>query len=261
MLLKRNKLTMGILNNLNHRVLIIIMLLVSTYVCGLAKNQNDVDSIRITFGHLDGYAICRITVCYAYDDNAYKLQIEKPSDLHPSLQLPKTISKISVSKLLNDCSLYSTEDRCEFIKITKDDYSNYIKIIDNKDSLDSYLPFLFDFNKDQYELEENAFLSLRCSEIITIIESPYHMFAHYKPLLKIDLISKDAGKITIEPQWYFDGTAWMVLSHGKKKYVANEYLISFLKDIKYDKYVYLYERFYILFQIAETLVNQGRRSF
>ena len=118
-----------------------------------------------------------------------------------------------------------------------------------------------DFNKDQYELEENAFLSLRCSEIITIIESPYHMFAHYKPLLKIDLISKDAGKITIEPQWYFDGTAWMVLTHGKKKYVANEYLISFLKDIQYNKYVYLYERFYYLFQIAETLVNQRRRSF
>ena len=246
---------MGILNDLNHRVLVIIMLLVSTCMCGLAKSQNDVDSIRITFGHLDGYAIYRTTVCYAYHNKAYKLQIEKSSDLHRSLQLPKTISKISVSKLLNDCEIYSTEDRCEFIKITKEDYSNYIKIIDNKDSLDSYLPFLLDFNKDQYELEENAFLSLRCSEIITIIESPCQIFAHYKPLLKIELISKNAGKITIEPQWYFDGTAWMVLSHGKKKYVANEYCISFLKDIQYDKYVYLYERFYFLFQIAETLLQ------
>ena len=231
-------------------MLIIIMLLVSTYVCGLANNQNNIDSIRITFGHLDGYAIYCSTACYAYHNKVYKLQIEKSSNLHHTLQLPNTISKKSVSKLLNDCNLFSTEDRCEFIKITKDDYSNYIKIINNKDSLYNNFPFIFDFKKEQYELEEDAFTSLSCSEIINIIESPDHMFAHYKPLLKIELISKNAGKITIEPQWYFDGTAWKVLSHGKERFVANEYLMFFLKDIQYDKYVCLYERFYLLFQIA-----------
>lgn len=220
---------------------------------------NDVDSIRITYGYLIGYATYRSTACYAFHKKAYKLQIEKSSDIHNVWQLPKTISKESVSKLLNDCNLYSTEDRCEFIKITKHDYSNYIKIINDKDSLDYYLPlaydFIFDFmkNLDAYKLKEDAFLSLSCDEIINILESP-HIFADLKPMLIIELISKNAGRTTIAPQWYFDDTAWEILTHGKKMYVANEYPMSFLKDIQYDRYVDLQERFYLLFQIAQKLV-------
>ena len=240
--------------------IILFVLLVNTCVCGLAKDQNDVDSIRITFTHLDGYGVYLARACYAYQNNVYKLQFENSSGLPRFQQFPMTISKENVSKLLNDCNLYSTEDRCEFIKITKDDYYNYIKIINDKDSFENYFPFLDNFKKDLYELEEDSFLSLSCSEIINIIESPIESPYYHKPLFKIELIGKKTGKITIRPQWYFDGTAWIVLSHGKTMYVANEYLMSFLKDIQYDKYVYFEDRFYLLFQIADVLEKHMREK-
>ncbi len=254
-------LAMGFLNNLNQKVLVIFILLINTCVYGLAKGQNDIDSIRITYGyHNGGYGIFRSTACYAFHKKAYKLQLEKSHNVHNARQLPKTISKESVSKLLNDCNTYAIEDRCEFIKITKDDYSNYIKIINDKDSLDNYLPFLDDFKKEQYELEEDAFMSLSRSDIVNIIESSISptsfIGVHSKPTLIIELICNNAGSITIEPQWYFDGTPWKVLSQGKERYVGHEYVMSFLKDIQYDKYPLFWERFYLLLQIAES-TNKG----
>ncbi len=246
--------------------IILFVLLVNTCVCGLAKGQNDVDTIRITFSlYLGGYGSYRCTTCYAYHKKSYNLQLEKSSGIPRFYQPPKTISKESVAKLLNDCNLYSTEDRCEYIKITKDDYSNYIKILNNKDSLmDYYLLSFIDFEKDPYELKEETFLSLSSCEIIDIIESPYqspyHILIPQTPLLKIELISKNTGKTTIEPLWYFDGTAWKVLSHDKIKYIAYEYLMSFLKDIQFDKYVYFEDRFYLLFQIADVLLNNQQKK-
>ena len=266
-LLKRNKFTMGIFNNLNHQVLVIILLLANTWVCGQAKGKNEIDSIRVTYGYYNGgYGIYRSTACYAYHRKGYKLLMEKSHNVHNAWQLPKTISKECVYKLLDDLNLYSTEDRCEFIKITKDDYSSYIRIINDKDSLDNYLPFLYDFKKEQYELEEDAFLSLSSSDIVNIIESPtsstsFFIGVNSKPIMIIELISNHSGSITIEPQWYFDGTAWKVQSQGKARYVGNEYIMSFLKDIQYDKYVFLYERFYFLFQIADAIVQHNENEY
>ena len=256
-------LAMGFLNNLNQKVLVIFILLINTCVYGLAKGQNDIDSIRITYGyHNGGYGIFRSTACYAFHKKAYKLQLEKSHNVHNARQLPKTISKESVSKLLNDCNMHAIEDRCEFIKITKDDYSNYIKIINDKDSLDNYLPFLDDFKKEQYELEEGAFMSLSRSDIVNIIESSISptsfIGAHSKPTLIIELICNNAGSITIEPQWYFDGTPWKVLSQGKERYVGHEYVMSFLKDIQYDKYPLFWERFYLLLQIADMIKKKTK---
>ena len=110
--------------------LVIFILLVNTCVYGLAKGQNEFDTIRITYGYYNGgYGTYRSTACYAFHKKAYKLQLKKSDNVHNASQLPKTISKESVSKLLNDCNLYATEDRCEFIKVTKDDYSSFMKII------------------------------------------------------------------------------------------------------------------------------------
>ena len=242
-----------------YKALVIFILLVNTCVYGLAKGQNEFDTIRITYGYYNGgYGIYRSTACYAFHKKAYKLQLEKSDNVHNASQLPKTISKESVSKLLNDCNLYATEDRSEFIKVTKDDYSSFIKIINDKDSLDNYLPFLYDFKKEQYELEEDAFMSLSRNDIVNIIESPNtspnsFYLVHSKPILIIELTSNNGGSITIEPQWYFYDTAWKVLSQGKERYVGYEYIMAFLKDIQYDKYPFFWERFYLLFQIADAI--------
>ena len=76
---------------------------------------------------------------------------------------------------------------------------------------------------------------------------------HSKPILIIELTSNNGGSITIEPQWYFYDTAWKVLSQGKERYVGYEYIMAFLKDIQYDKYPFFWERFYLLFQIADAI--------
>ena len=241
-----------------HKALVVFILLVNICMRGFAKSQNDIDSIRVTYYYYNGgYGIYRSTACYAYHRKDYKLLLEKSHNVQNVWQLPKTISKECVSKLLNDCILYSPEDRCEFIKITKDDYSSYMKIINDKDSLENYLPFIYDFKKEQYELEEDAFLSLSSSEIVNIIESPhsstYFSLGVYFTPITIELISNNTGSITIEPQWYFEGTAWKVQSQDKARYVGNEYIMSFLKDIQYDRYLFVGERFYLLFQIADSI--------
>ena len=236
----------------------VIALLIGTkYVS--AKCQNDIDSIRITYFYYNGgYGGYCSTACYAYHKKDYRLLLEKSYNVQNASQLPKTVSKESVSKLLNDCNLYSSEDSCDFIKITKDDYTSYMKIINDKDSLDYYLIFL-NIEKEKYELEEDAFLSLSGREIVNIIESPppsentLYFNIEYKPLMRIELISNNAGSITIEPLWHFDGTVWKVLSQGKERYVGNEYVMAFLKDIRYDKYAYFGEKFYLLFKIADDI--------
>ena len=111
--------------NMRHNVLLLFALLVSTSMYG----RSEIDTIRITFAQVDGYATSRSTVSYAYQNDEYQLQTTEPSFPHRIKDLPNTINKGCVSKLLNDVSLYSDKSQCDYISITKEDYADYIKTL------------------------------------------------------------------------------------------------------------------------------------
>ena len=260
---RNQKLVLMILNNIRYNVLGLFILFVNTSIYGMVNNLSTIDTIRISFTQTNGYAAYRTVVSYAYKYNAY--QLEKIESPFPDgvKDLPNTINKDCVSKLLNDCVQYSSESQCDYINITKYDYADYIKILNNRDSLINYFPLLDfypfsqDFKKEKYELEENDFLSLSCTEIINIIKSPHRLFlSNGLYFVKIELSSAKGDLIIIEPLWCFEGTAWRINYSGKEAYVGFGYIMSFLRDIQFDKYAFFCDKNILLFQIAESIVNQ-----
>jgi hypothetical protein len=249
---------MVILNNLRYYVFGLFILFVNSGIYGVAHCQSKIDTIRITFSYMGGYVPNIAMACYVYQSEVYQLQTVQTykSD---DLQLPMIICKEVVAKLLNDCSLYSTEDECDYINITKDDYFNYIKILNDSYSLKYYFPLLDfptysqDFKKEQYELKEDEFLSLCCSDIIEIGNSHFsRLFTPSKPLIEICLVDSYGKIISIGPKGYYEGSAWVVNFQGKERYIDFECAMSFLRDIQFDRYAYFWNRFYLLFQIAEN---------
>lgn len=229
-------------------------------ISGQVKHQFKIDTIRISFAQVDGYATYRSVVSYAYCHHVYQLQAVYSLFPNRVENLPNIINEKYVTRLLNDCSQYSSEDQCDYIYIAKDDYSNYIKILNDSDSLISYFPQLEsypDFKKDQYELTEDEFLSLNCTDIINIIESPHQLFSvNGTWSIKMELLDTKGKKIVIEPQWYFEGTAWKVTFPKKEVYIGYEYIMSFLRDIHFNQYAFFWEKCNLLFQIAESTIRK-----
>ena len=247
---------MEISNKINHKVFTSLLLLISIGTYGTVSLQKKIDSICITYGHLDGYAIYQSRAIYAFHNNAYVLQKEEALGANRALQLPDTIMRETVCKLLNDSRLYAKEDYCDCVRITTEDYADYMRVLN--DSIHDPLPFIKDLPKDQYELDKNVFLLLSCSDIIKIVESPDQKIYIPKPLLKIELTGSDGCIMSMEPKSYYEGTAWEITCDGKKSYLDFEHVMSFLKETHFDKYAYFFERFYLLFQIADKL--KGRED-
>lgn len=239
-----------------------LILFVNLTMYGVTNYQFKIDTVRISFTQVDGYASYRSVVSYAYRHNAYQLQTIYSPFPYRIKNLPGIINKKYVTRLLNDCSQYSSEDQCDYIYITEDDYSNYLKILNNNDSLISNFPqleFCPDFRKERYELTEDDFLSLSCTDIINIIESPHQLFfANNTWSIKLELLDTKGKKIVIEPQWYFKGTAWKVKFSQKEVYVGYEYILSFLRGIHFDQYAFFWEKYNLLFQIVESIIRKNK---
>ena len=240
---------MGISNSLRYKLIAFLVSVISTNAFGLKHNPKAIDSIRITYAYFDGYAVCQSVAVYTYNSNAYVLQ--KGIDTTNVRNLPEIIEKDKISEFINAYLCYAKEDICDGIRITHDDYANYIKVLD--DSVSYYLPFMQDVTKEQFKLNENAFISLSCDEIVNVLETPNNLFASYKPLLKIELIFGNGDIISLEPKWYFEGTTWTVIHNELEAYLDNKYVMAFLNGIHFDKYAHFGERFYLLFQIAYSL--------
>lgn len=257
-IIEKKKLRMEILNSLKSAVVTLLLLLSVISVSGSVNHQREVDSVRITYGHLDGYAIYQSRAIYAFHNNAYVLQKEEALGANSAQQLPDTIMRETVCKLLNDSRLYAKEDYCDCVRITTEDYADYMRVLN--DSIHDPLPFIKDLPKDQYELDKNVFLLLSCSDIIKIVESPDQKIYIPKPLLKIELTGSDGCIMSMEPKSYYEGTAWEITCDGKKSYLDFEHVMSFLKETHFDKYAYFFERFYLLFQIADKLKGREGRQ-
>lgn len=255
---------MVIFNNFRYKVLGLFILFTNINMYGNVNNLPIIDTIRITFTQVDGYATYRSMVSYAYQNDAYQLQAAESSFPHRIKDLPNTINKDCVRKLFNDFSQHSNKEQCDYISISKEDYADYIMTLNNRDSLIYYFPQLDfcpysqDFKKEQYELTEEEFLSLSCADIINMIKAPHRLFLANGLSIKIELLSIQDKNITIEPLWYFESTIWRVASSEIEAYIGHEYMMSFLRDIRFDKYTFFWEKKLLLFQIAESIVERKK---
>lgn len=247
---------MEIFNILRYIVLGGLISFVNPIMYGVTNYQFKIDTIRISFAQVDGYATYHSVVSYVYRQNVYQLQAVHSPFPNRIENLPNIINEKYVTRLLNDCSQHTSEDQCDYIYITKADYSKYIKILNDSDSLISYFPqleFYPDFKKEQYELTEDEFLSLSCTDIINIVKSPRQLFsANDTWSIKLELLDSKGKKIVIAPQWYFEGTAWKVTFPKKEVYIGYEYIMSFLRDVHFNQYAFFWEKCNLLFQIAES---------
>lgn len=241
------------MSNLKSRTIVFLLLFVRLGLYATDNNVGRLDSIRITYGYLDGYGLYRATSTYTYNNNVFILQKDKTQNEMDGHQVPDTIYSESVYKLWGDCRQCTQDDFCDCLEITVEDYDHLITVLN--DSLPYYFPYLQSFSKNDYELRKEAFLELDCNEIIKMLECP-HEFSALIPLLKIEMYV--SGKIiSIRPVSYFKGTAWEVLSNKTRTYLEYNNVLSFLRETHYDNFVCFYERFFLLFQLAD---NMRRRT-
>ena len=240
---------MEILGNLSYKMLF-VFLLCAEPICLSANRNIRIDSIRITYSQIHGYGIHSYTACYKLSKKVYKLQMTNSENQQ---LLKDAISKRVVDRLVKDCSQHATENLCNLIRITNTDYSNYINTLNG--DLPNYIPYIHRSKRELYELKEEFFTSLKCDEIIEILTSDNHPFVYFIPLFKIQLYGPDINTISIKPISYFQGTAWSVLNNDKETYMDFKYINPFLRNTAFDKYVFFYERFYLLYQIADSFIR------
>ena len=219
-----------------------------------------IDSIHISFRYVYGYATCSYTASYVYQDNEYRLQANEASDAKSAPKLIETINKKDVDRLLKDCNRHASTDICKYISITSDDYSDYAKALNDSLALEKLDPSMYYLICDKHKIEDyilnkEYFLSLSCDDILKIIDSHYH-FYFSKYFTNIELFSSDGETITIEPEFYFEGTPWSVSSHGKRTYINNDDVMSFLRNAQLAHIAFFWEKQYLLIQIADYILHQ-----
>ena len=119
---------METLNKISLRIFVLFLLFAHTNVYGFISCHKRViiDTVRITYGYLNGYGMNRSIANYLFHQNVYELLTPPPAQ-HSS-SIPKTISENTVTKFYDDYNRYAINNCCDFIKITTSDYDSYIKI-------------------------------------------------------------------------------------------------------------------------------------
>ena len=241
-------------------ILLFFFASLSVSLYGRDYSASHVDSIHITFEYLYGYATCRSTANYVYQDNTYKLLYNEESNAKNAPKLTETISQKAVDELLKDCNRHASNDICNYINITSKNYSDYVRTINDSLELENTYPMIGFLICDKHKIKDyilnrETFLSLSCNDILKIIDTHYHFYFN-KPVTKIELFSSDGEAITIEPKFYYRGTPWSIFAHGQESYISNNHVMSFLRDARLDHIAIFYEKFCLLIQIADYILHQ-----
>ena len=65
---------MVIFNYLRYNMLGLFILFVNTNIYGTINLQSKIDTVRITFSHMGGYAVYLATACYVYQNNVSSMR-------------------------------------------------------------------------------------------------------------------------------------------------------------------------------------------
>ncbi len=234
----------------NKRIPFIIVLLLDFCFITLsmyANKKSVVKKVRITYNTLDGYATKQYVANYILCKNNYVLIKNDWSQ-----NVVRKIRKEYVENLINNCS--NNNNICDYLKITKEDYNKFQKLISLPNDSLIYYMVLDSLKEENYYIDENKLLSISCMELFELIRKD-HYFKSLTPSFKIELINSCNDIITIEPMWYFEDSPWMMKKYEEEKYISFDTLMLFLRSTGYDKYTCFYGREYYIYQIISAKIN------
>lgn len=245
------------------RIIIVLIALIFFGSGNKSYSQTiEVKKLSIDFTYYTGeYAPWRGYVSFINQDSIFSRK-EYHFGRKERLFMPDSINAQSVKKLY-DTVRNNHKEPCDVFKITEDDYEEYRKGLDSISKDDTFF-IISDFILREKGYDEKSFKALKYSDFIMPEErylriltssSKYHI--DYSDMwIEITIIDSEYNITRIEPLNYFEGTPWVCsLENGNTYYIDNNTVITFLKENRLDHIPSFLERFYLMFKIAEKLID------
>ena len=244
------------------RIIIVLIALIFFGSGNKSYSQTiEVKKLSIDFTYYTGeYAPWRGYVSFINQDSIFSRK-EYHFGREERLFMPDSINAQSVKKLY-DTVRNNHKELCDVFKITEDDYEEYRKGLDSISKDDTFF-IIPDFILREKGYDEKSFKALKYSDFIMpdyryllILNSNSKYLLEGGLVIRITIIDSEYNIIKIQPLTYHEGTPWVCsLENGNTYYIDNDTVITFLKENRLDHIPFFLERFYLMFKIAEKLID------
>ena len=244
------------------RIIIVVIALIFFGFSNKSYSQTiDVKKMSIYFTYYPGgYALATGYVSFMNQDSVFRRKEYRGEN--EQLFMPDSINAQSLRKLF-DTVRNNHKKLSDVFKITEEDYEEYRKGLDSISKDDTFF-IIPDFILREKGYDEKSFKALKYSDFIMPEErylrilnsfSKYHI--DYSDMwIEITIIDSEYNITRIEPLDYFEGSPWICsLENGTTYFIDNNTVITFLKENRLDHIPFFLERFYLMFKIAEKLID------
>ena len=244
------------------RIIIVVVAVIIFGFCNKLYSQTiEVKKLSIDFTYYTGeYFTRRGYVSFMNQDSIFRRK-EYDFGRKEHLCMPDSINAQSLRKLY-DTVRNNHKELCDVFIITEDDYEEYRKGLDSISKGDNFL--IDDIILELEGYDEKSFKALKFSDFIIpderylrILKSnSKYGFDYWFNWIEITIIDSEYNITKIQPLTFFKGTPWVCwLENGTTYYIDNNTVITFLKENRLDHIPYFAERFYLMFKIAEKLID------
>ena len=243
------------------RIIIVVIALIFFGFSNKSYSQTiDVKKMSIYFTYYPGgYALATGYVSFMNQDSVFRRKEYRGEN--EQLFIPDSINAQSLRKLF-DTVRNNHKKLSDVFKITEEDYEEYRKGLDSISKDDTFF-IIPDFILREKGYDEKSFKALKYSDFIMpdyryllILNSDSKYLLEGGLVIRITIIDSEYNIIKIQPLTYHEGTPWVCsLENGNTYYIDNNTVITFLKENRLDHIPYFAERFYLMFKIAEKLID------
>ncbi|MBQ6311341.1 MAG: hypothetical protein IJK74_07330 [Bacteroidales bacterium] len=243
------------------RIIIVVIALIFFGFSNKSYSQTiDVKKMSIYFTYYPGgYALATGYVSFMNQDSVFRRKEYRGEN--EQLFIPDSINAQSLRKLF-DTVRNNHKKLSDVFKITEEDYEEYRKGLDSISKDDTFF-IIPDFILREKGYDEKSFKALKYSDFIMpdyryllILNSDSKYLLEGGLVIRITIIDSEYNIIKIQPLTYHEGTPWVCsLENGNTYYIDNNTVITFLKENRLDHIPFFLERFYLMFKIAEKLID------
>ena len=248
------------MKQLSRIIIVVITLIIFDFGNKLYSQTIDVKKLSIYFTYYPGgYALATGYVSFMNQDSVFRRKEYRGEN--EQLFMPDSINAQSLRKLF-DTVRNNHKKLSDVFKITEEDYEEYRKGLDSISKGDNFL--IDDIILELEGYDEKSFKALKFSDFIIpderylrILKSnSKYGFDYWFNWIEITIIDSEYNITKIQPLTFFKGTPWVCwLENGTTYYIDNNTVITFLKENRLDHIPFFLERFYLMFKIAEKLID------
>lgn len=243
------------------RIIIVVIALIFFGFSNKSYSQTiDVKKMSIYYTYYPGgYALATGYVSFMNQDSVFRRKEYRGEN--EQLFIPDSINAQSLRKLF-DTVRNNHKKLSDVFKITEEDYEEYRKGLDSLSKDDTFF-IIPEFILREKGYDEKSFKALKYSDFIMpdyryllILNSDSKYLLEGGLVIRITIIDSEYNIIKIQPLTYHEGTPWVCsLENGNTYYIDNNTVITFLKENRLDHIPFFLERFYLMFKIAEKLID------